>query len=59
MLKKISPIHKDSRRKWTLNYEGPYVVKKAFFRRALILTMIDEEDLPNLVNFYAVKRYYA
>ncbi|KAF1894385.1 hypothetical protein Lal_00027144 [Lupinus albus] len=41
VLKKILPIQKDHRGKWTPNYEGPYVVKKAFSGGALILTNMD------------------
>ncbi|WJX33931.1 hypothetical protein P8452_22093 [Trifolium repens] len=59
VLKKIQPIHKDSRGKWTPNYEGPYVVKKAFSGEALILTTMDGEDFPLPVNSDAVKKYYA
>ena len=59
VLKKILPIHKDSRGKWTPNYEGPYVVKKAFFGGALILTTMDDEELSHPVNSDAVKKYYA
>jgi len=43
VVKKILSIQKDHRGKWMLNYEGPYVVKKAFSRGALILTMMDGE----------------
>ncbi|WVZ14277.1 hypothetical protein V8G54_011843 [Vigna mungo] len=39
--KKILPIQKDHRGKWTPNYEGPYVVKKAFDGGTLILTKMD------------------
>jgi hypothetical protein len=59
VLKKILPIHKDSHGKWTPNYEGPYVVKKAFSGGALIVTTMDGEDFPRPVNFDAVKKYYA
>ncbi|RDX97777.1 hypothetical protein CR513_19419, partial [Mucuna pruriens] len=38
VLKKILPNAKDQRGKWAPNYEGPYVVKQAFSRGALILT---------------------
>ncbi|KAE8695867.1 high mobility group B protein 6-like [Hibiscus syriacus] len=31
VLKRILPVQKDFRGKWTSNWEGPYVVKKAFF----------------------------
>ncbi|KAK2428867.1 hypothetical protein QL285_027352 [Trifolium repens] len=59
VLKKILPIHKDPRGKWTPNYEGPYVVKKAFSGGALIITTMDGEELPLSVNADAVKKYYA
>ena len=59
VLKSILPIHKDSRGKWTPNYEGPYVVKKAFSGGALILTNMDGEDLPLPVNSDVVKKYHA
>ncbi|XP_050916156.1 uncharacterized protein LOC127131270, partial [Lathyrus oleraceus] len=56
VLKKILPIHKDSRGKWTPNYEGPYVVKKVFSGGALILTTMDGEELSHPVNSDAVKK---
>ena len=59
MLRKILPIQKDLRGKWVPNWEGPYVVKKAFLGGALILTEMDGKELPNLVNSDAVKKYYA
>lgn len=39
--------------------KAPYVVRKVFFRGALILAITDGEDLPFLVNPDAVKKYYA
>ena len=59
VLKAILPIHKDIRGKWTPNYEGPYVVKKAFSGGALILATMDGEEFPLPVNSDAVKKYYA
>ncbi|XP_073225586.1 uncharacterized protein [Cicer arietinum] len=59
VLKKILPIQKDYPGKWTPNYEGPYVVKKAFSGGALILTNMDGKDLALPVNSNAVKKYYA
>ncbi|XP_039031357.1 uncharacterized protein LOC120166029 [Hibiscus syriacus] len=44
---------------WMPNWEDPYVVKKAFSGRALVLTKMDGEDLPNHVNSDSVKRYYT
>ncbi|KAA3466637.1 RNA-directed DNA polymerase (Reverse transcriptase), Ribonuclease H [Gossypium australe] len=58
VLKKILPIQKDYRGKWIPNWEGPYVVKKAFSRGALILIEMDE-SLPNLVNSDSVKKHFA
>ena len=59
VLKKILQVHKDSRGKWTPNYEGPYVVKRAYSGGALFLTTMDGEELIHPVNSDAVKRYYA
>ncbi|XP_050908378.1 uncharacterized protein LOC127122002 [Lathyrus oleraceus] len=47
MLKWYSAIHSDPRGKWTPNYEGPFVIKKAFSGGAQILTTMDGEDLPS------------
>ena len=59
VLKKILPSQKDNRGKWAPNYEGLYVVKKAFSGGALILTDMDGEDLPYPVNSDSVKKFYA
>ena len=59
VLKKMSHAVKDSRGKWAPNYEGPFVVKRAFSGGALILTHMDGEELPSPVNSDVVKRYYA
>lgn len=59
VLKKMILFHNDSRGKWTPNYEGPYVVKKAFSGGALILTSMDGEELPRPVNTDAFKKYFA
>ncbi|XP_050915308.1 uncharacterized protein LOC127130323 [Lathyrus oleraceus] len=40
MLKRYSSIHSDPQGKWTPNYEGPFIVKKAFSGGSLILTTI-------------------
>ena len=49
----------DPRGKWTPTYEGPFVVKKVFSGGAMILTTMDGEDFPHLMNTDIVKRYYA
>jgi len=59
VLKKMSHAVKDNRGKWAPNYEGPFVVRRAFSGGALILTNMDGEELPSPVNFDVVKRYYA
>ncbi|WRX08038.1 Integrase zinc-binding domain - like 3 [Theobroma cacao] len=59
VLKRILPNQTDFRGKWMPNWEGPYVVKEAFSRGALILADMDGGDLPNPINADAVKKYYA
>ncbi|CAL0329694.1 unnamed protein product [Lupinus luteus] len=59
VLRKVLPIQKDNRGKWAPNYEGPYVVKKAFLGGALILTDMDGEDLRLTINADSVKKYYV
>ncbi|XP_039054461.1 uncharacterized protein LOC120196812, partial [Hibiscus syriacus] len=56
VLRKILPIHKDFRGKWMPNWEGPYVVKKAFSGGALILAEIDGKILRNPINSDSVKK---
>ena len=41
VLKRILPNRQDPCGKWSPNWEGPYVVKKAFSREALILIEMD------------------
>ncbi|KAL5158614.1 hypothetical protein HKD37_15G043047 [Glycine soja] len=50
VLKKMSHAVKDSRGKWAPNYEGPFIAKRAFSGGALILTNMDDEELPSPVN---------
>jgi len=59
VVKKIISIQKDNRGKWMPNYEGPYVVKKAFSGGALILTNMDGDELSLSVNSDTVKKYYT
>ena len=47
------------RGKFTLTYKGPYVVKKAFFGRALILANMDVHDFNMPTNSDAVIWYFA
>ena len=59
VMKKLLPAQKDKIGKWAPNYEGPYVVKRAFSGGALILTDMDGEELRYPVNADVVKKYYA
>lgn len=59
VLRKILPLQKDFRGKWMPNWEGPYVVIKAFSEGARILAEMDGKNLPNLVNSESVKRYFT
>jgi len=59
VLKKVSQALKDNRGKWAPNYEGPFIVKKAFLGGALVLASMDDEEFPSTVNANIVKRYYA
>jgi len=55
VLKKVSQAQKDHRGKWALNYEGPFIMKKAFSRGALVLASMDDEEYPLPVNSDIVK----
>ena len=59
VLEKVSQALRDNRGKWAPNYEGPFIVKKAFSGGALVLTNMDDEELPSPVNADIIKRYYA
>jgi len=58
VVKKIISVQKDHRDKWMPNYEGPYVVKKAFSWGALILTRMEGVELPLPVNSVTAKKIY-
>ena len=49
----------DHRGKFALTYKGPYVVKNAFSRGALILANMDGHDLNMPTNSDAIIRYFA
>ena len=57
--KKSSQALKDDRGKWAPNYEEPFIIKKAFSGGALVLTNMDDEELPSPVNTDIIKRYHA
>ena len=56
---KVSHVQKDLRGKLAPNYEGPFMVKKAFLDGTLTLTNMDGEELPLPVNSDDVDQYYA
>ena len=59
VIKKVLSFAPDSRDKWTPNYEGSYVVKRAFSDGALLLTTMDGEDFTRPINSDAVKKYVS
>ena len=59
VLKRIPQNRQDPREKWSPNWEGPYVVKKAFSGGALILTEMDGKEFSSPINADIVKKYYA
>ena len=59
VFKRIPQNRQDPRGKWSPNWEGPYVVKKAFSGGALILIEMDGKEFPSPINTDIVKKYYA
>jgi hypothetical protein len=59
VLRKISPLPNKDQNKWAPNHKGPYIVKKVFSEGALLLTRMNEDDLPRLVNSNSIKKYHA
>ena len=59
VLKQIPQNRQDPRVKWSPNWERPYVMKKAFLGRALILTEMDGKEFHRPINADIVKKYYA
>jgi len=48
----------DSRGKWMPDYEGPYVVKRAFSSGAMTFATIDGDELARPVNADAIRKYF-
>ena len=59
VLKWIPQNWQDPHKKWSPNWEGPYVVKKAFSGEALILAKMDGKEFSSPINADIVKKYYA
>ena len=56
VIKRILLPQGDPRGKWTPTYEGPFMVKSIFSGGAMILTTMDDDDLPHPVNANIVKK---
>ena len=59
LIKRIILPQGNPRGKWTLTYEGLFMVKKVFSGGAMILTTMDGKDFPHPVKANIVKNYYA
>ena len=59
VLKKCNQAMPNHRGKFSPIYKGPYVVKKAFSRGALILANMDEHDFNMPTNYDVVIQYFA
>ena len=59
VIKRIILPQGDPRGKWTPTYKEPFVVKKLLSGGAMMLTTMDGEDFPHLVNANIVKKYYT
>ena len=59
VLKKHNQAMPDHRGKFAPTYEGPYMVKKAFSRVALILANMDGRDFNMPTNSDAIIQYFA
>ena len=57
-MKKVIFNNSDPYGKFTLNYEGPYIVEKVLFGGALILIDMAGTELAYPINAYAVKIFY-
>jgi len=54
----VLPIIPDPRGKFTLNYEGPSVVKKILPGGAMVLVEMDDREQSKPVNADVVKQYF-
>ena len=59
VLKRTAQNRQDPHGKWSPNWEGPYVVKKAFSGGALILVKMDGKEFSNPIDTDIIKKYYA
>ncbi|XP_070042834.1 uncharacterized protein [Nicotiana tomentosiformis] len=59
VLKRIFPHQDEAKRKFSPNWQGPYMVHLVLTGGALILAEMDGEISPKPINSDAVKRYYV
>ena len=59
VLKRIPQNRQDHQGKWAPNWEGPYVVRKAFLGGTLIRSEMDGKGFLDPINADIVKKYYA
>ncbi|XP_059294493.1 uncharacterized protein LOC132047468 [Lycium ferocissimum] len=59
VLKKIFPHQDEYKGKFAPNWEGPYMVRKVLFGKAVVLAEMDGQEWPKPINSDAIKRYYA
>ncbi|XP_015169045.1 uncharacterized protein [Solanum tuberosum] len=59
VLKRIFPHQDEYKRKFALNLQGPYMVRKVVSRGVLVLSEMDGTEWPKPINLDAVKRYYV
>ncbi|XP_070036814.1 uncharacterized protein [Nicotiana tomentosiformis] len=59
VLKRIFPYQDEAKRKFSPNWQEPYMIHKVLTGRALILADMDGEIWPKPINSDATKRYYV
>ena len=58
VLKLTSPIMTDPRRKFKSNQEGPYLVKKLFYKGTAIISDLEENEFKQPINLDKLKKYF-
>ncbi|WMV30695.1 hypothetical protein MTR67_024080 [Solanum verrucosum] len=58
VLKRILSLQEEAKGKFSLNWQGPYLIKEVFSKGALHLTDVEEKITSIIFNVDTVKRYY-
>ena len=58
ILKRIFPNQDEYKGKFSLNWQGPYMVSKVLYGGALVLSEMDDTVWTKPINSDAFKRYY-